>query len=246
MIYYINYLKDSIGQNYLGIKFNQQTIQPFLDKLKVILKDDYDTYINHQQQRDNGSYHMTVINVMDYNRLSKEMGISQFISSLESVFKYEIDDLKMFGVGNAQKNENRTFFIVCKSDKLEAIRKRYNLGEHDFHITIAFKYKDVFGVRKNQVMNIESPLKSILIDGYDDERNWDFLKNVGNFKHDKNLEIIPIDLKENYIVIKVGEYYLNIGYLEDNNKLWVMAVYKSEEDRPRIPLPKLIQLLKNN
>jgi len=189
---------------------------------------------------------MTIINVMDYNRLSKEMGISNFVSSLDNIFKYEIDDLKMLGVGTAQKNENRTFFIVCKSDKLDAVRKRYNLAEHDFHITIGFKFKDVFGVRKNQVMDIESPFKSILINSYEEDRNWDFLKNVGNFHEDKNLEIIPIDLKDNFIVVKVGDYYLNIGYLEDNEKMWVLAKYKLDIDLPRIPLPKLIQLLKNN
>ena len=246
MNYYINYLKDTIGQNYLGIKFDLHTIQPFLDKLKVILKDEYETYVNYQQQRDKGTHHMTIINVMDYNRLSKEMGISNFVSSLDNIFKYEIDDLKMLGVGTAQKNENRTFFIVCKSDKLDAVRKRYNLAEHDFHITIGFKFKDVFGVRKNQVMDIESPFKSILINSYEEDRNWDFLKNVGNFHEDKNLEIIPIDLKDNFIVVKVGDYYLNIGYLEDNEKMWVLAKYKLDIDLPRIPLPKLIQLLKNN
>lgn len=246
MNYYINYLKDTIGQNYLGIKFDLQTIQPFLDKLKVILKDDYETFVNYQQQRDKGTYHMTVINVMDYNKLSKEMGISNFISSLDKIFKYEIDDLKMLGIGTVRKNENKTYFIVCKSDKLEAIRNRYNLPEHDFHITIGFKFKDVFGVRKNEVLKLESPFKSILIDNYEKDRNWDFLKQVENYQEDKNLEITPINIKDNYIVIKVGDYYLNIGYLEEDDKLWVLAKYKLHIDIPRLPLPKLIELLKNN
>ena len=34
MIYYVTYLKDTIGNNYLGIKFNNEVINPFLDKLK--------------------------------------------------------------------------------------------------------------------------------------------------------------------------------------------------------------------
>jgi hypothetical protein len=246
MNYYINYLKDTIGQNYLGIKFDSQIIQPYLDKLKFILKDEYETYVNYQQQRDKGTYHMTVINVMDYNKLANEIGVSSFISSLEKVLKYEIDDIKMLGVGTAQKNENKTFFIVCSSVKLDAVRKRYNLPEHDFHITIGFKFKDVLGVRKNQLLDVKSPFKSILINSYESERNWDFLKNVENYNEDKNLEIIPINLKDNYIVVKVGDYYLNIGYLDENEKMWVLAKYKLHIGMPRMSLAKLIQLLKNN
>ena len=32
MIYYVTYLKDTIGNNYIGIKFNNEVIDPFLDK----------------------------------------------------------------------------------------------------------------------------------------------------------------------------------------------------------------------
>jgi hypothetical protein len=78
--------------------------------------------------------------------------MDKFINSLESIFHYEIDDLYMRGIGTATKNTNTTYFIVCNSDKLDAIRKRFNLPEHDFHITLGFNLKDVFGVRKNEVI----------------------------------------------------------------------------------------------
>ena len=152
MIYYLTYLKDSIGQNYLGLKIPNDIVDPYLDELKNHLGDDFETYTENQQKRDNGHYHITVINVADYNRLSKDLGMDKFINSLEPIFHYEIDDLDMRGIGTVTKNTNTTYFIVCDSDKLEAIRTRFDLAQHDFHVTLGFDPKDVFGVRKNEVL----------------------------------------------------------------------------------------------
>ena len=152
MIYNLTYLKDSIGNNYIGIKVPVEDVQPHLEKLKEILGDEYDIYINNQQTRDGGHYHITVINVMDCNRLSKEMGMINFVKSIELALNYEVDDLEMLGVGMAQKGDNTAYFVVCNSDKLEAVRTRFNLPKHDFHITLGFNAKDVFGVPKNQIL----------------------------------------------------------------------------------------------
>ena len=81
------------------------------------------------------------------------MGVDKFINSLEPIFHYEIDDLNMLGVGSAKKETNAAYFIVCESDKLDAIRIRFGLPKQDFHVTIGFNPKDVFGVRKNQLLN---------------------------------------------------------------------------------------------
>ena len=151
MIYYLTYLKDSIGQNYLGLKIPNDIVDPYLDELKNHLGDDFETYTHNQQERDNGHYHITVINVADYMRLCKS-GMDEFINSLEPIFHYEIDDLDMRGIGTVTKNTNTTYFIVCDSDKLEAIRTRFDLAQHDFHVTLGFDPKDVFGVRKNEVL----------------------------------------------------------------------------------------------
>ena len=139
MEYYLTNLKDISGNNYLGIKIENGWVEPFLNELKEILGEDFSKYTNLQQQRDHNSYHITVINVMDYNRLTKEMGISNFINSLDLIFKYPIDDLQMLGIGTASRNENRAYFVVCRSEKLKAIRDRYGLPEQDFHITLGFK-----------------------------------------------------------------------------------------------------------
>lgn len=152
MTFYITHLKDVLGNNYLGLDIPVSVVQPHLNELRDILgEDDYAKFTENQIKRDGGHYHITVINVMDYNRLSKQMGIDRFVNSLDPIFNYEIDDLELLGVGSAQKNENTAFFIVCNSDKLDAIRTRYELQKQDFHITLGFDKKDVFGVPKNEL-----------------------------------------------------------------------------------------------
>lgn len=153
MIYYVSYLKDRLGNNYLGINVPYEIVEPYLTKLEELIgKENYEIFTKNQQQRDHGNYHITVINVMDYNKLSKDIGIDKFINSLELVFDYVIDDLEMLGVGMATKVDNSAYFVVCQSDKLDAIRTRFGLGKQDFHITLGFNPKDVFGVSKNKTI----------------------------------------------------------------------------------------------
>jgi hypothetical protein len=94
MIYNLTYLKDRVGQNYLGLEIPTNIVDPYLTKLKDILgEENYNIFTENQQTRDSGHHHMTVINVMDYNRLSKQIGVDKFINSLEPIFHFEIDDL---------------------------------------------------------------------------------------------------------------------------------------------------------
>jgi hypothetical protein len=153
MLYYITHLRDVIGNNYLGLKIPIDIIQPFLDELKDILGEvDYNIFTENQIKRDGGHYHITVINVMDFNRLSKQLGMDKFVNSLDLIFKYPIDDLKLLGIGRVQKNENVAYFVVCDSDKLDAVRIRFELSKHDFHITLGFSHKDIFGVPKKEII----------------------------------------------------------------------------------------------
>lgn len=234
MIYYLTYLKDTIGNNYIGIQIPNGTVTPFLNELKSIIgEDDFKTYTENQQKRDHGDYHITVINVMEYNALSKSMGIDKFINSLDPIFKYEIDDLKMMGVGTATKNENRSYFVVINSDKLEAIRDRYELPKQDFHITLGFNFKDVFGVRKNQVLEKEGKFLQLLKQEYYKNDNWEFIKTIGNFNLSKDEELIPVDLSDSRVKFKCGDNYTEVGLLDDE-KFWVMAQYPIVEEMPRL------------
>lgn len=152
MKYNLTYLKDSLGNNYLGLNIPKEDIEPYLQNLRDILGEEYDIFTLNQQTRDHNSYHITVINVMDCNRLSKEMGMSNFVESIELVFDFEIEDLEMLGLGTASNKGNTAYFVVCQSDSLDAVRTRFNLPKQDFHITLGFNAKDVFGVPKNEII----------------------------------------------------------------------------------------------
>jgi hypothetical protein len=178
---------------------------------------------------------------MDYNKLGKQE-IDQFINSLESVMKYPIDDLQMLGVGTAQKNENRAYFVVCRSEKLQAIRKRYDLPEQDFHITLAFKFKDVFGVRKNEVLEKKSKFIQLLGVEYLKKENFEFLRKIENWNENPDLEIIPISISESYLKIKVSDYLMDIGLTEDNN-FRIFTRYKDEKNSSRMPTTELLSII---
>lgn len=154
MTYYLTYLKDTIGNNYVGINIPEAVVEPHLEKLKEILgEEDFQIFTQNQKNRDHGRYHITVINVMDCNRLSKEMGMANFVKSVELAFEYPVEDLELLGLGTASKNDNTAYFIVCSSDSLDAVRTRFNLNKQDFHTTLGFNTKDVFGVPKNVLID---------------------------------------------------------------------------------------------
>ncbi len=244
MIYYVEYLKDVLGNNYLGLKIQDEIVQPFLNELQdSIGEDDFKQFTDLQKSRDLGKYHLTVINVGEYNRLSKEIGIDKFVNSLDYIFSYEIDDLKMKGIGTAERSGNRSFFIVCQSDKLNAVRKRYGLPDFDFHITIGFKFKDVHGVRKNEIFEKESKFIKLLRNHFYNNDNWNFIKNLDNYDLSKDSEIIPIKITNSIMKVRCESYYLDISYLEDGEKFRVVSKYPVVEDLPRLSETEIAKIL---
>lgn len=244
MIYYLTYLKDNIAQNYIGIDITRGIADKYLNELKDIIGDDFDTYTRNQQDRDHNSHHITVMNVMEYNALSKSMGMDKLVNSLDQIFKYEIDDLKMLGIGTATRNNNRAYFIVCQSDKLDAIRNRYNLPKQDFHITLGFLHKDVFGVPKNVVIDKKTKFIKLLKIEYYKNDNWNFLKKIDNFDLNPQAEIIPISISDDKMKIKCDGYYMDISLME-NEKFWIVTKYPidKEEDLPRLPETEISKIL---
>jgi hypothetical protein len=244
MILYITHLKDILQNNYLGIKIPVTMIQSYLNELKDILgEDDYVKFTENQIKRDGGHYHITVINVADYNRLCKSMGMDKFINSLDPIFKYPIDDLRMLGVGRAQKNENTAFYVVCESDKLDAVRGRFELGEQDFHITLGFNFKDVFGVRKNEIFKKEGKFLQLLRSEFYKNGNWNFIKKIKNFDLDPKSEIIPVKLTDSTMKFKCDGYYLDIGYGEEGEELRIYTKYTIGEELPRMPEAEIARII---
>ena len=142
----------------------------------------------------------------------------------------------MMGLGKASRNENTAYFVVCNSKKLDEIRKMYGLKEHDFHITLGFKHKDVFGVRKNKVFEPNKEFIDRIKSKFLEKENFNFVRNIGNFDDNPELEIIPISISDDYLKVKVGDNILNIGLIDtkDGEKLWISNRYIDDKDEKRV------------
>ena len=217
MAHYLQILKDTLENNYLGIVFPIEEVQPFLNQLKDYLGESYDEYINLQQTRDHGKYHLTLLSVPEFNSRSKEMGYDKFLNHLENLMKVNFDDIKLLGVGSAEKSGNRAFYIVVKSDLLNESRTALNLDEKDLHITLGFKSKDVQGVRKNDVMPPQNSfLKKLKFEYMNEGETFDFIKGLQNFDFDFFKLIEPIQINETNAIFRCGDNdYLQVSLVDD-------------------------------
>lgn len=232
MLHYTQYLKDTLGSNFLGIKIFDPQIDVYLDRLKKILGDEFETYRENKLVSDRGEHFIEVMSVFEYDNLVRERGMDEFINSLDSVFDYEIDDIRFLGLGKAQLNSNTSYFIVVNSDKLSDIRQKYELPVIDFHVTLGFKWKDVKGVRKNQILPEKSNFIKLLSDEfYKHDETFEFIKNIENFTGDSELEIEPIKIQETSATFRIGKNsYFTVSLIED--KFRISAEWFGKSDVP--------------
>lgn len=233
MNHYLEILKDSLGQNYVGIVFSVEEVEPFLNQLKEHLGESYDEYTKLQQIRDSGKYHMTFMSVMEFNQSSKEIGFDKFTTNLNHLMKVNFDDIKLLGLGTAEKSDNRTFFVVLKSELLNEARSTFGLDSKDFHITLGFKSKDVFGVPKNQIMTkTNSFLKKLKSNYMQEGESFEFVKGIKNFDLDFYQQIEPMEINDTNAIFRCGEHdYLQIS-LVDNS----MTITGKWQDTNKIPI----------
>lgn len=242
MVYYNQYLKDVLDNNYVGISINKSAISNFLTRLKEYLGEElFHEYTTLKKDRDGESYHLTVVNPIEYNNYLKNSNISNINNQLERVFDYEIDDLKFKGVGTASRNENTAYFIVCESDKLKAIRNSLGLGDKDFHITLGFKFKDVHGVRKNETIDLDNKFIGKLKRNFYKEGNWNFIKDIKNFDNNLNSEIIPISINKSSVKFLVDDTIIIISLLDD--EFGVSAEFKNKNKVSRLPQTEILKIL---
>lgn len=237
MIYKIGYLKDVLGNNYLGIKFMEGQLTPFLSDLYEIVDDDhkYDVLVSNQQKRDKRDaheYHCTVLSVMEYNRVAERMG-SEFQKRVDIIHSLDIEDLTFEGVGKAERAGDEAYFIVLKSPTLDEVRSSLGLEPKDFHITIGFDRKDVFGVRKNEVIKKKSKLRKLLDKFYsqfDGSHKWLFdieniNDNLSNVPEDK-IEILKVT--DTVATYKLDHTQIQISVINDNLRVVTMCEFKED------------------
>jgi len=231
MNYYIKHIKDIFDNNFLGVDIQHESLYPFLEQIQDILGDKYGKFTDNQKKRDSGNYHLTVLNVMEYNSTMESMGVDNFVNTLDKILKFPIDDIKLMGVGTAQRNENKCYFVVVESDKLKMVRETLGLDEKDFHITLGFDPKDVHGVRKNVVMKTGSNFISNLKRMYQKEgETFEFIKGIKNFDSDFYKQIEPIKINDTNAIFRIGEDYLQVSMVD--SELYITAKWQEKEQLP--------------
>lgn len=139
---YITNLYDRLGNKYLGFDISEDSISYYLNILKEHLGDNFESYHLKKMERDNGKYHITVLNVKEYNSLLK--------NDINLDYLYTTNySLQFKGIGGIVDNNNEVYYIVVSCAELNRERVYLGLDIKDLHITLAFKNKDIFNKRKN-------------------------------------------------------------------------------------------------
>lgn len=244
MDYAITHIKDVLGNNYLGLEISPGEVAPFLDQMRELLgEEDFAAFTRRQQERD-GGYHLTVINVAEYNRLIKNAGMDAFVNSLEPILKYPVDDLRMIGLGRAEKGGDVAFYVACRSAKLDAVRERYGLGEKDLHITVGFRHRDVFGVPKREVLKKGQNFTKLLGQEFYKMGNWDFVKDIGNFDCDRKSGLYPVEITDTVAKFRCGDHYIGVAHLPESGGFRVVYKYDALEQLPRMPETEIVRIFK--
>lgn len=147
---FISATKDVLGNSYIVIKFiKDDIIEDILDQwvyeidnTDVVVQERMNM-VSNQILRDNSSHHITIINVAESKKIDHK--------TLEKLIGKEVE-IEICGIGKAidPKKNNEAHFVVIVSEDLKKVRKDLGLKEHDFHITIGFDNKDVFGQSKGK------------------------------------------------------------------------------------------------
>jgi hypothetical protein len=108
----------------------------------------------------------------------------------------------------------------------------YNLPEQDFHITLGFKHKDVYGVRKNELFKMNEPfLNKLKKEYYKEGETFEFVKGVKNFDLDFFKLIEPIEINDTTATFRCGDNdYITIGLID--NQFLITAKWQDNEKKP--------------
>jgi len=241
MIYKVSYIKDSVGQNYLGIKFNEGQMDSYLKDLYDIVgsNEKFETLISNQARRDRreGSeytHHITVISVMEYNQLMKN-DPKDFQERINTIKSLDIEDLDFEGVGKAERDGNIAYFVVVESPILDEFRSSLGLEPKDFHVTLGFDKKDVFGVRKNQVLKKKTKFSKLVDINYSIHNGshlW--LYEIGNYPDGLKVpedKIEISDRNDSIITYRIDHTKVQIGLIDQGNgdEMWILTKSEFED-----------------
>ena len=141
-------LADSQGQTYLGALISRAELLPYLTQLKNILTDDFEKYRANQAARDHQSFHVTLINPIEYQHVDKQL-VEQLLNPSTNTNVLSHLQVTLLGLGKAETLDKSSYFVVAQSSDAQLIRQRFLLSHKDFHVTLGFEPSDIYGVKKD-------------------------------------------------------------------------------------------------
>lgn len=142
-------IQDRAGQDYLAIDIDVDLAMMY----KRFLANHIDAqFVDAQTNRDKGHFHITFMGSMAWNKLKKDS--PEKADKLANWFTNKEWTFFTYGIGTAlQKKDDekkQAWFVVAENHELTSQRQQYASGKQDFHITLAFDNKDVFGIDKDK------------------------------------------------------------------------------------------------
>lgn len=141
MNYTIQYLTDVNGNNYVGINVPKEDIEKYLQYCFNNIEN-FEEYNKKLLIRNHNTYHITIFNVVDYNKNKTAIDEKIIGTNIKCEF---------CGIGSLSddKTNNTTYYVVVDADIINFIRSLYNLSNITPHVTIGFIHKDIIKNTKN-------------------------------------------------------------------------------------------------
>lgn len=136
-------LTDNQGLKYVGGKVSKADLLVYLQQMKNILGSEFSSFRERQAIRDHHTFHVTLINPYELQAITRTIKFGEKFS------------VSLLGLGRVVKEEQATYFVVAQSPQAQFFRQTLVLPAKDFHVTLGFKPKDIFGVSKNETSLIK-------------------------------------------------------------------------------------------
>ena len=130
-------LKSNSGNVYIGGVISPDDLSIYLTEMKSILGDDYRIFRQYQIARDHNTFHVTLINPIEYQKIKKDK--LKLNSSLA---------ITLIGLGRVIKNKKISYYVVAQSEEAQIYRQQFLLTRKYFHVTLGFNPQDIYDVDK--------------------------------------------------------------------------------------------------
>jgi len=137
----IKFMPNAMSARFIGALIPEGVVTPYIQELRFRLGDDVEPLISCHHARYGDSHHVTLINPLELPNIDPSL--------IEGVIGQKVFiDLVGLGEVKSLHNDYKSYFIVCYSKEMLALRRRLTATVHDFHVTLGFKDVDLHGVPK--------------------------------------------------------------------------------------------------